>query len=204
MIAWAGSADRTAYTDRERKRETESLRETIQHSHFQLILREDKLHSCCWALSTLLCGSTSEKQSSSLLLCPGGILFLIQINWDIPCDMLPSFPCLSSECSLNVQSSSCSLIKAVAVLQREWLSTEEPGLLARVGQWWRSIRRKKRENCSRKHKGKKENKKQTNIKYCFGAKWISLLLGVSTCSFKSLLALVLIGFSLFFTLFLLK
>lgn len=134
----------------------------------------------------------------------GTFLFLIQINWDIPYDMLPSFPqesCLSSECSLNVQGSSCSLIKAVAVLQREWLSTEEPGLLARVGQLWRSIERKKRENCSRKHKGKKENKKQTNIKYCFGTKWISLLLGVSTCFFKSLLALVLIRFSLFFTLF---
>lgn len=72
MIAWAGSADHTQI-DREKEREIDSPRETIQHSHFQLIQRDDKLQSCCCGLSTLFCGSTSEKRSSSQLLCPGDI-----------------------------------------------------------------------------------------------------------------------------------
>ncbi len=201
MIAWAGSADRTAFTDRERK-ERQRVWERQSNIHIFSSFWEKTNYIAAAELFPHCYVEVLLKSKAPLhYFALGAYLFLIQINWDIPCDMLPSFPCLSSECSLNVQCSSCSLIKAVAVLPREWLSTEEPGLLACVGQWWRSIGRKKRENCSRKHKGKKENKKQTNIKYCFGAKWISLLLGVSTCFFKSLLALVLIGFSLFFTLF---
>lgn len=50
------------------------------------------------------------------------------------------------------------------------MHAEEPGLLARVGHLLRSVRRWKRENCSKNIKGNKQ--KNT------GAKWICLRLGV--------------------------